>query len=45
MQLKSEDFITNLKPLVLKKKEELAKSEYATLIEEIEKEVDEKMEE
>lgn len=36
MQLKSEDFITNLKPLIEAKKAELAKSEYAKMIDNLE---------
>ncbi len=32
MSLKSEDFIANLKPLILAKKAELEKSEYAKMI-------------
>ncbi len=32
MSLKSEDFIANLKPLILSKKAELEKSEYAKMI-------------
>lgn len=44
MKLKPEDFIQNLKPLIEAKKAELAKSEYANLIETIEKQ-DEKMDE
>jgi hypothetical protein len=40
MQLKSEDYITNLKPLLEAKKAELNKSEFANLIANIEDEKD-----
>jgi len=36
MSLKSEDFIANLKPLILAKKAELEKSEYGKMIDSLE---------